>query len=99
MIDWIAWAMLLLLQNGSFTLVSRARNSKSLVYHGVAAVLSNGIWFLSLGIAVNKLAEAREAGSWWLLAITAAFYTTFAVVGSVGMHHVLMTKVEKDRNF
>ena len=99
MIGWVVWASLLLLQNASFTLVSRARNSKSLAYHVVAAVLSNGTWLLSLGIAVNKLAEARETGSWTMLAFTAAFYTTFAVVGSVGMHHVLMTKVEKDRNF
>lgn len=38
---------LVVLQNASFTLVSRARNSKSLWYHGIASVLSNGIWLLA----------------------------------------------------
>lgn len=95
MTSWIVWAFVLLLQNASFTMVSRARNSKSLWYNGVASVFSNGVWFLSLGIAVDKLAHARAAGSWELLAFTAMFYTTFTVVGSVGMHYILMTRVEK----
>jgi hypothetical protein len=34
-----------ILQNASFTLVSRARNSKSLLFHAIASVFSNGIWF------------------------------------------------------
>lgn len=95
MIGWLLWGALLLLQNASFTWVSRARNSKSLRYHAVASVASNGVWFLSLGIAVDKIADARAADSWLLLAGTAAFYTVFTVVGSVGMHHLLMTRVEK----
>ncbi len=95
MTEWGLWAVILLIQNASFTFVSRARNSRSLAYHAVASVCSNGVWFLSLGFAVNKLAEAREAGSWTLLLGTAAFYTVFTVIGSVGAHHVLMTKVER----
>jgi O-antigen/teichoic acid export membrane protein len=89
--SWVVWAVVLLLQNASFTLVSRARNSRSLSYHAIASVLSNGIWFLSLGLAVNKLTEAE---TWGQIAFTAAFYTVFTVIGSVGMHHVLMEYVE-----
>ena len=37
---WVAWSLLLLIQNASFTLVSRARNSGSLGYHAVAAACS-----------------------------------------------------------
>lgn len=91
---WVLWGAVLLVQNASFTLVSRARNSKSLAYHAVAAVLSNGVWFAGLGFAVDKLVEAKASDSWALLAATLAFYTTFTVIGSVGMHYVLMTKVE-----
>lgn len=92
--SWILWAILLLLQNASFTMVSRARNSKSLTYHALAAVGSNGVWFLSLGIAINKVTEAMASASWRLMAATALFYTVFTVIGSVGMHHLLQTKVE-----
>jgi hypothetical protein len=45
-VEVIKLFFLVLLQNASFTLVSRARNSKSLAYHAGAAVLSNGIWLL-----------------------------------------------------
>jgi hypothetical protein len=92
---WILWAALLLLQNASFTLVSRARNSKSLSYHAFASVCSNGVWFISLGFSVDKLNDAWKAEGWVLLVVTALFYTACTVAGSVGMHHFLMTKVEK----
>ena len=39
----IQMLLLVILQNASFTLVSRARNSPSLMYHGIASVLSNGM--------------------------------------------------------
>ncbi len=94
---WALWAVLLLLQNASFTWVSRARNSSSISYHAVAAVASNAIFFANLAIAVDKLADIRRSGSVKLLLFAAAFYTVFTVIGSVGMHHFLMTKVEKGR--
>lgn len=93
--SWFLWAAMLLVQNASFTWVSRARNSKSLGYHAVAAIASNGVWFLNLGVAVDKLSEARHNASWVLFACTALFYTAFTVIGSVGAHHFLMTRVEK----
>lgn len=95
--DWALWAVMLLLQNASFTWVSRARNSSSVAYHALAAIASNGIWFLNLGIAVDKLTEIRHAGSWSALAAAALFYTTFTVLGAVSMHHFLMTKVERGK--
>jgi hypothetical protein len=95
MIEWGAWGLMLLLQNASFTWVSRARNSRSLSYHAVASVCSNGVWFLNLGVAVNKINDAWASESMSLIVMTTLFYTVFTVVGSVGMHHVLMTKVER----
>lgn len=88
---------MLLIQNASFTWVSRARNSSSIVYHALASVCSNGVWFLNLGFAVNKVNDAWAAESSALLIFTAAFYTVFTVIGSIGMHHVLMTKVERGK--
>lgn len=94
MTTWLLWAVLLLAQNGSATWVSRARNSRSLGYHALASVGSNGVWILSLGMAIDKLADARAAGNGWQLAGTVAFYVAFTVAGSVGAHHLLMTRVE-----
>lgn len=93
--SWIAWALLLLAQNASFTWVSRARNSKSLGYHAIASVFSNGVWFVSLAVAMDKVQDALLVGDWSLFGFTALYYTFFTVVGSVGMHHFLMTKVER----
>lgn len=97
MTTWLLWATLLLAQNASATWVSRARNSRSLGYHALASIASNGVWILSLGMAIDKLAEARNAGAWPRLAATVAFYVTFTVIGSVGAHHLLMTRVETGR--
>jgi hypothetical protein len=95
--SWLLWGVVLLAQNASFTLVSRARNSASLAYHAIAAVFSNGVWFLALAIGVDKIAAAREASSTRLFLATLAFYTAFTVVGSVSAHHLLMKYVEKGK--
>lgn len=39
--------VLAFIQNVSFTVVSRSRNRSSFTYHMIAAVFSNGIWFLT----------------------------------------------------
>lgn len=71
---------LVILQNASFTLVSRARNSDSLVFHTIASVLSNGIWVLVIRNVVNNFSD-------WILM---ANYVIGAVIGSVAMHHISM---------
>lgn len=94
MTDWAFWAVLLLAQNASFTLVSRARNSKSLVYHSLASICSNGVYILTLGVSVDKLIAAKQSGSIVDFAAVAAFYTAWAAIGSVAMHYLLMQHVE-----
>ena len=76
---------LVILQNASFTLVSRARNSNSILYHTVASVLSNGIWLLVIRQVVMNLNN-------WQLMIT---YLVGAVIGSIGMHYIAMKYFEK----
>jgi len=36
------------IQNISFSIVSRARNRDNMVYHAIASVFSNGIWFFTM---------------------------------------------------
>ena len=76
---------LVILQNASFTLVSRARNSNSLLYHTIASVLSNGIWLLVIRQVVLNLDN-------WILMLT---YLTGAVIGSISMHYIAMKYFEK----
>jgi len=75
-----------ILQNASFTLVSRARNSNSILFHGFASVLSNGIWFIVVRQVIQDNLDTLYLG------IT---YTIAAVIGSIGMHWLSMNILEK----
>ncbi len=78
---------LTILQNASFTLVSRARNSNSLLYHTIASVLSNGIWLLVIRNVVSNFDN-------WILMVT---YVIGAVIGSISMHYIAMKYFEKPK--
>ena len=85
MIEILKMMGLVILQNASFTLVSRARNSNSILYHTVASVLSNGIWLLVIRQVVMNLDN-------WVLMFA---YLVGAVIGSISMHYVAMKFFEK----
>lgn len=72
------------LQNASFTLVSRARNSKSLSYHAIASVLSNGIWLVVIRQVVTNFDK-------WYLMIS---YLIGSTVGAIAMHYIAMRYFE-----
>ena len=78
---------LTILQNASFTLVSRARNSSSIAYHGGAAVLSNSIWLL----VIREVTLSFD--KWYMMAA----YVVGAVTGSILMHYVAMKYFEKGK--
>ena len=78
---------LVILQNASFTLVSRARNSDSIMFHAIAAVLSNGIWLLVIKKVVLNLDS-------WPFMVT---YIIGSVIGSILMHHISMKYFEKKK--
>lgn len=78
---------LVVLQNAAFTWVSRARNSGSLSYHGLAAVFSNGIWLLVIRKVVINFDNVP-------LQVT---YLIAAVCGSVLMHWFSMRYLEKGK--
>jgi len=94
MLKLIMWAGLLLIQNASFTWVSRARNSGSILYHGVASIFSNGVWFASQIFIVNFIVDAFKSGNLSYLIFIACYYTIFTVTGSITMHYLLMRFVE-----
>lgn len=77
------WAVVLVLQNASFTIVSRARNSGSDWYHATAAVFSNGIWFVSNGMIIFNVTAVIDRGSKAEFALLLAVYIVCTVFGSV----------------
>ena len=94
-ITLILWGLLLIVQNASFTMVSRARNSGSDWYHGIASVFSNGIWFAAFYITFDYLSRVRESGSVMAGVFIAVVYITATVTGSVTMGKFLRRFVEK----
>lgn len=86
MIHYILLFFVTILQNASFTLVSRARNSKSMIFHAIAAILSNGIWFV-----VVRQVVSPDPNTWLLGAV----YVAGTVTGSVLMHYLSMNFIEK----
>lgn len=95
--QYAAWAVFLVLQNASFTFVSRARNSGSYALHAVAAICSNGIWIAAQFISIKLIIDAITGGTWGQRMLVGAFYTTFTVLGSVLMHWVGINYIEKGR--
>lgn len=85
MIEILTMFGLTVLQNASFTLVSRARNSKSIIYHTLASVASNGIWLLVIRQVVTNLDSIP-------LMLT---YLIGSVSGGIAMHYVAMRYFEK----
>ena len=75
---------LTIVQNASFTLVSRARNSNSITFHALAAILSNGIWLLVIRQVMLNI-------NTWYFGVS---YVIGAVVGSIMMHYVSMKYFE-----
>jgi hypothetical protein len=94
---WILWAGLLIMQNFSFTLVSRARNSGSYAWHAVAAVGSNGVWIVSQMILVVGIVRLMEDGTRLQQFGLAFFYITFTVIGSIVGHWVSKNLIERGR--
>jgi len=75
---------LTILQNASFTLLSRARNSKSLFYHAIASLISNLIWLSVIKNIITNLDKPELIIS----------YVIGSVIGSVSMHYVSMKYFE-----
>lgn len=90
------WACLLVLQNASFTMTSRARNSGSDWYHAFAAVFSNGFWILNMMFLFDPTRGLlTEAQSLAAKSVFVVIYIVATVFGSVVMGKLLREHFEK----
>lgn len=94
---WLVWGAFLLLQNASFTFVSRARNSGSYALHAIAALMSNGVFITAQFVSLNVMLDVIKTGAWTDKLFVVAFYTTFTVIGSVAMHWIGVNYIEKGK--
>jgi hypothetical protein len=91
----IIWGALLLLQNASFTWVSRARNGGSDAYHAVAATFSNGVWFAANFLTFGHVLDVMRNSAWTMGVLLGLYYTVMCVVGSVAAGRFLRLHVER----
>jgi hypothetical protein len=92
MMNLILWFLLLVLQNAAFTWVSRARNSGSIGYHAIAAVFSNGIWFVSQFLLISMVAKPGMPLE--EITLYGIVYVLGTVIGSLLMHWISMRYME-----
>lgn len=94
---WAAWALALAWQNYAFTFVSRARNSASIKSHAIAAIQSNGVWFLQSLFVYSTFMDilTGKAGIWKAIG-AALYYTVFTMSGSLYAHYVRLRKEAGD---
>ena len=93
----VGWFVLLLIQNASFTAVSRARNSGSDWYHAIASIFSNGIWWVSqtvIILSLMQIVKTASVGTWTIMTLV---YVTATVTGAVTMGKLLRRFVEKGK--
>lgn len=91
---WLLWGLLLVLQNATFTWVSRARNSGSIKYHAVASLFSNSTWFASQLLLIESLVPVALSADWQTAAIIGGFYTVCTCAGAVAAHWFAMKYLE-----
>jgi hypothetical protein len=84
----LAWSVLLISQNISFTYVSRARNSGSLTRHIKAAIFSNGIWIVSNMVMLGPMLDQLTGKKGLPLQIVSGLvYTVACVTGGILAHY------------
>lgn len=76
----ITMMLLAYAQNVSFSIVSRSRNRNHVLYHIIASILSNGVWFATFRYLVTNNMS-------WVLFVP---YTVATVAGSVTGQKVSM---------
>lgn len=91
----LIWFLMLVLQNAAFTWVSRARNSGSYLYHGIAAVFSNGIFFAMQYTMFSIFMRPNMTSNDILL--YGSIYIIGTVTGSLLMHWIAINYLEKGK--
>jgi hypothetical protein len=96
---WAIWAVVLILQQFSHGLSSRAKNSNSYTYNIVAATFSNGVWICSNFFLVENVLSAIKDGDLYFALRVGVFYTFFCVLGSFLSQYVAINFIEQKMRY
>jgi hypothetical protein len=94
-VTYALWALLLVTQQFSHGLSSRAKNSSSVAYNCLASIMSNGVWFASNLILVDNFVDILRRSAWSKAVWIGVFYLIFTVSGSVLSQLLAMKWTEK----
>ena len=89
-IELLLLFVVVFIQNMTFTVTSRSRNSGDANYHRWAAIASNGTWFVIQVLLFNSLWKKMMDGEVWIVIIGGIVYTIATAEGSVFMMKVLL---------
>lgn len=92
----LAIAPVAFVQNMTFTLVSRSRNSADPSYHRKCAWLSNGTWFVCYVLIMKNIWDPIMNGDFLHVGFALVIYTVATAEGSVVMMKRLL-KTEKGK--
>lgn len=92
----LAIAPVAFIQNMTFTLVSRSRNSADPNYHRKCAWLSNGTWFVCYVLIMKNIWDPIMQGDFFHVMVALGVYTIATAEGSVFMMKKLL-KSEKGK--
>lgn len=93
-IKYVVWALMLILQQFSHGISSRAKNSNKVFYNVLAAIFSNGVWFFNFYVLATNAIEKK--GDTYYLIYMGFFYIIFCVIGAVLSQIVAVYLVEKE---
>jgi hypothetical protein len=93
LIHYATIAALLLLQQITGTLSTRAKASGSLLYVGWTAALSHGAWLISFSLSAGRVSEHMRHGEAWVF--DAAWYVLWASLGNVAAVWVAKKYIER----
>jgi len=93
--NYLEWSLLLAVQQFSFVVVSRARNSDNLWYGGIASVFSNGIWFMQSLLLTDGMIKVLRDSDWTTATKMGILYVTVNAVFAVIAQKVCMKWFEK----
>lgn len=94
---WALWAFLLVMQQFSHGVSTRAKNSNNYFYNLWAATFSNGVWICSNFILVDSVVRVMKGKDVGLAIFTAVYYTTFCVIGSMLSQWAAINYFEKGK--
>ena len=97
-INWLLWAAVLFTQNISFTYVSRARSSGSLLRHLKASIFSNGIWIFSNMIMLGPMFDYLTGKHGIPAQVGTGVEYTIACVGGSLFAHYWALRTEQGKN-